>query len=81
MMEGEVEVEVEVVSCASEFDWKYEFSAPQYFDFAYEETQEDIEEAERWFESAIPYEASRKFYLCLYKIKQAYNSHFKRRHQ
>lgn len=56
MMEGEVDVFTD----ANEIDSKYEFSAPMYFDFSYEETQADVEEAERWFESAIPYEASRK---------------------
>jgi hypothetical protein len=39
-------------------DPKYEFSAPQYYDFEYEETQADVEAAERWFFTAITYEAS-----------------------
>jgi len=43
----------------------YEFSAPQYYDFSYEETQEDIDFAESWFKSAIPYEASRTMLTCL----------------
>lgn len=40
-------------------DWKYEFSAPKYYDFSCEETQRDVLAAERWFEIAIPYENSR----------------------
>ena len=55
-MEGGVEAPV----FYSAIEPKYEFSAPQYFDFSYEETQEDIDLAESWFKSAIPYEASRK---------------------
>ncbi|CAM6035180.1 unnamed protein product [Sphagnum compactum] len=39
-------------------DPNYEFSAPQYYDFEYEETQADVEAAERWFFTAITYEAS-----------------------
>jgi targeting protein for Xklp2 len=39
-------------------DPNYEFSAPQYYDFEYEETQADVEAAERWFCTAITYEAS-----------------------
>ncbi|KAG0554725.1 hypothetical protein KC19_12G114100 [Ceratodon purpureus] len=53
-MEGEVEAPVTY----SVIEPKYEFSAPQYFDFSYEETQEDIDLAESWFNSAVPYEAS-----------------------
>lgn len=49
----------ETVVVYSVIEPKYEFSAPKYFDFSYEETQEDIELAESWFKSAIPYEASR----------------------
>jgi hypothetical protein len=46
-------------------DPKYEFSAPQYYDFEYEETQADVEAAERWFFTAITYEASRAYcHLC-----------------
>lgn len=60
-MEGEVEASV----AYSVVEPKYEFSAPQYFDFSYEETQEDIDLAESWFRSAIPYEASRKTLTCL----------------
>jgi len=55
-MEGGVETAV----VYSVIEPNYEFSAPQYFDFSYEETQEDIDLAESWFKSAIPYEASRK---------------------
>jgi hypothetical protein len=42
-------------------DPNYEFSAPQYYDFEYEETQADVEAAERWFFTAITYEASRAY--------------------
>lgn len=55
-----MEGEVETVVVYSVIEPKYEFSAPQYFDFSYEETQEDIDLAESWFITAIPYEASRK---------------------
>lgn len=40
-------------------DWTYEFSAPKYYDFTYEETDADALAAEGWFELAIPYENSR----------------------
>nr|XP_024400115.1 protein TPX2-like isoform X2 [Physcomitrium patens] len=39
-------------------DWTYEFSAPKYYDFTYEETDADALAAEGWFELAIPYENS-----------------------
>lgn len=53
-MDGDVEAPV----VYSVIEPKYEFSAPKYFDFSYEETQEDIDLAESWFRSAVPYEAS-----------------------
>ncbi|CAM6045068.1 unnamed protein product [Sphagnum compactum] len=40
-------------------DYRYEFCAPMFYDFRYEETDADIAAAERWFDSALPYEASR----------------------
>jgi hypothetical protein len=39
-------------------DYRYEFCAPMFYDFRYEETDADIAAAERWFDSALPYEAS-----------------------
>ncbi|KAJ7547674.1 hypothetical protein O6H91_08G098000 [Diphasiastrum complanatum] len=39
-------------------DPKYEFSAPHFFDFAYEESCQDVKLVERWFETAFSHEAS-----------------------
>eukprot|EP01018_Ginkgo_biloba_P001560 Gb_27944 [translate_table: standard] len=41
-----------------EFDPKYEFSAPHFFDFIEGETQEKAKEAELWFKTALTYTAS-----------------------
>lgn len=61
---GAMEDECDVVVFGV-IDPKYEFSAPQYYDFEYEETQADVEAAERWFFTAITYEASRAYcHLC-----------------
>jgi hypothetical protein len=43
-------------------DYRYEFCAPMFYDFRYEETDADIAAAERWFDSALPYEASRVYF-------------------
>ncbi|KAL0926738.1 hypothetical protein M5K25_002983 [Dendrobium thyrsiflorum] len=37
------------------FDETYEFSAPRFFDFLKKETEEEIQEAERWFETSLSY--------------------------
>lgn len=37
----------------------YEFSAPRFYDFLREETDEDIRKAELWFENAHSYAPSR----------------------
>ncbi|PKI32980.1 hypothetical protein CRG98_046618 [Punica granatum] len=42
---------VEVIS-VEEYDPDYEFEAPRYFDFSRPETDWEVEEAQRWFESA-----------------------------
>lgn len=44
-------------------DWRYEFSAPKFYDFTSEESEEDVAAAERWFDNAIPYENSRTLFL------------------
>ncbi len=59
MMDCSNEAEVCFEDKLMNIDWTYEFSAPKYYDFTCEETQTDVLAAERWFEIAIPYEASR----------------------
>lgn len=54
-----MEGEVESVAVYSIIEPRYEYCAPKYYDFSYEETEEDIVLAESWFNNAIPYEASR----------------------
>lgn len=53
----------EAEACAKDpsknIDWSYEFSAPKYHDFTCEESEAVILAAERWFDIAIPCEASR----------------------
>ncbi|XP_073386695.1 protein TPX2 isoform X1 [Physcomitrium patens] len=53
-----MEGEVESVAVYSIIEPRYEYCAPKYYDFSYEETEEDIVLAESWFNNAIPYEAS-----------------------
>jgi hypothetical protein len=48
-------------------DYRYEFCAPMFYDFRYEETDADIAAAERWFDSALPYEASRVYFYPLHR--------------
>ena len=69
-MDGDVEAPV----VYSVIEPKYEFSAPKYFDFSYEETQEDIDLAESWFRSAVPYEASRKDLFFAFSCRGTHNA-------
>lgn len=41
-------------------DLKYEFDACQFFDFSVDETDYDVQEAERWFRYAREYPPARK---------------------
>ncbi|WOL15169.1 protein TPX2-like isoform X5 [Canna indica] len=41
-----------------QIDEMYEFSAPRFYDFINEETQEEIERAELWFETSLSYAPS-----------------------
>lgn len=40
-------------------DEEYEFSAPRFYDFVKEETEEEVRKAELWFDSALAYAPSR----------------------
>ena len=60
-MDGLIEAGVHFKDPSMNIDWTYEFSAPKYYDFTCEETQTDVLAAERWFEVALPYEASRTY--------------------
>lgn len=40
-------------------DEAYEFSAPRFYDFVKEETEDDVRKAELWFDSALTYAPSR----------------------
>lgn len=42
-----------------QIDEIYEFSAPRFFDFIDEETEEEIRRAEFWFETSLSYAPSR----------------------
>lgn len=42
-------------------DEAYEFSAPRFYDFLCEETEEEVRTAELWFDSARAYAPSRAF--------------------
>lgn len=42
-----------------QLDEIYEFSAPRFFDFINEETEEEIRRAEFWFETSLSYAPSR----------------------
>ena len=41
----------------------YEFSAPRFFDFLNQETEDQIRNAEIWFERGLSYAQSREFSL------------------
>ncbi|MQM19387.1 hypothetical protein Taro_052391 [Colocasia esculenta] len=43
---------------AFQIDHVYEFSAPRFFDFSNEETEEEMQRAELWFETALSYSQS-----------------------
>ena len=66
-MDGEISEEMEEFFSIEEpnevekcFDIKYEFGAPQWYDFNRPETDWEAKEAELWFESAGSYPPSRK---------------------
>jgi targeting protein for Xklp2 len=40
-------------------DEAYEFSAPRFYDFVKGETEDDVQKAELWFDSALAYAPSR----------------------
>lgn len=63
-MEEEMEMEVEVFQVL-EIDLDYEFEAARFFDFTREETEEEVCEAEFWFETAKSYPPSRKLQLSI----------------
>lgn len=42
-------------------DVDYEFSAPKFFDFIQGETEDQIREAQLWFDTALTYAPSRTF--------------------
>lgn len=44
-------------------DEAYEFSAPRFFDFTKEESEEEMQKAELWFESALSYAPSRTLFF------------------
>lgn len=46
-------------------DAAYEFAAPQFYDFTYGETDEDVRNAELWFETSLSYAPSRTYFLLL----------------
>lgn len=48
--EDKKEASVETKEKEGEIDEAYEFDAPQFFDFEHEETEEDIQNVEKWFE-------------------------------
>ncbi|GAB2211978.1 hypothetical protein Droror1_Dr00025318 [Drosera rotundifolia] len=58
MDEEMVECEVVPVFEAVEIDFEYEFEAVRFFDFCRRETEDEVREAEAWFESAPSYPPS-----------------------
>ncbi|XP_024377428.1 protein TPX2 isoform X1 [Physcomitrium patens] len=58
MMDYSNEAEACAKDPSKNIDWSYEFSAPKYHDFTCEESEAVILAAERWFDIAIPCEAS-----------------------
>ncbi|KAL9249888.1 TPX2-like protein [Drosera capensis] len=58
MDEEIVECEVVPVFEAVEIDFEYEFEAVRFFDFCRRETEDEVREAEAWFESAPSYPPS-----------------------
>lgn len=51
---------------AFQMDETYEFCAPRFFDFMKEETQEEIQKTEMWFETALSYAPSRTSLLTFF---------------
>lgn len=49
------------VAAAAGIDEAYEFSAPRFFDFITEETEDDVRAAESWFEAARSHAPSRTY--------------------
>lgn len=49
------------VAAAAGIDEAYEFSAPRFFDFITEETEEAVRAAESWFEAARSHAPSRTY--------------------
>lgn len=46
-------------------DEAYEFSAPKYYNFIDEETEEDTRKAEHWFQITSSYAPSRTFHILI----------------
>lgn len=50
-------------TAAAAIDEAYEFSAPRFFDFINQETEDAIRAAESWFEAALSHAPSRTYTL------------------
>jgi hypothetical protein len=59
-----MEIENEVFG-EDDIDFDYEFHAPNFFDFTSQETPDQAQQAERWFETAATYAPSRSFFFNL----------------
>lgn len=60
--------EQNAIPLTTTIDQAYEFTASQWFDFLNEETNEQKQRSELWFESALSYAPSRKFSLIVFRL-------------